>query len=286
MIIVAVLLVICSGLTHAVWNLFAKKSEEKGLFLWAILIPSVLVLLPSSFMELLHAQLPASGWLLVLLSLGLQAAYGLLLTETYKHGDLSQVYPLMRGTSTLLIPAIGVLFLGESLSLWGWLGLACIITGIFLMSSRLLGRHSGHAQGKPVILALLVGLCTTCYVLVDKLNLSNLSPFTLLEIANIGFVLGISKSVRTVPHWKKKLMEQWKGIAVGSILNPGSYLLFLYAMNISPLSHISPIREVGIVFGTILGVWLLKEKQGLQRIVSSAVVAMGIMLVAIWGSAG
>ncbi|WP_282941133.1 SMR family transporter [Paenibacillus sp. RC67] len=284
MIIVSLLLVICSGLTHAVWNLFAKKSEEKGLFLWAILIPSIVILLPSSVMELIHADLSASGYVLVVLSLGLQAAYGLLLTETYKHGDLSQVYPVMRGTSTLLIPTIGVIFLGESLSLLGWLGLGCILAGIFIMSGRTFGRNIGGAQRKPLLLALSVGLCTTFYVLVDKLNLHNLSPFTLLEIANIGFVLGISKSVLGVPSLKKQLIMNWKGIAVGAILNPGSYLLFLYAMSISPLSHISPIREIGIVFGTILGVWLLKEKQATQRIISSAIVALGIMLVAAFGA--
>lgn len=284
MIVVAVLLVICSGLTHAVWNLFAKKSEEKGLFLWAILIPSILILLPSTAIELIHADLSASAYVLVFLSLALQAAYGLLLTETYKHGDLSQVYPIMRGTSTLLIPTIGVIFLGESLSIWGWLGLICIIAGIFFMSGRTFGRNRGNSQRKPLLLALSVGLCTTFYVLVDKLNLHNLSPFTLLEIANIGFVLGISKSVFAVPDFSKQLRQNWKGIAVGSILNPGSYLLFLYAMNISPISHISPVREVGIVFGTIFGVWLLKEKQGVQRIISSAVVALGIMLVAAFGA--
>lgn len=284
MFIIAVLLVLCSGLTHAVWNLFAKKSEEKSLFLWAILVPSVLLLLPSSVLEIARADLPGTAYLLIVLSLGLQAAYGLLLAETYKHGDLSQVYPIMRGTSTMLIPMIGILFLGESLSVWGWIGLACIVTGIFLMSGWTSRRSVSTTQMKPLLLAFSVGLCTTSYVLVDKLNLQHLSPLTLLEIANVGFVLGISKSVFTIPNLKEKLLLNWKWIGIGSVLNPGSYLLFLYAMSISPVSHISPIREIGIVFGTILGIFVLKEKQGMQRVISSTIVALGIMMIAGFGS--
>jgi len=286
MFIVAVLLVLCSGLTHAVWNLYAKKSEDKSLFLWAILVPSVILLLPSTVMEVVRADLPASAYLLIALSLGLQAAYGLLLAETYKHGDLSQVYPIMRGTSTMLIPTIGVVFLGESLSAWGWAGLACIIFGIFMMSGWMSRRaaSNGQMQMKPVLLAFSVGLVTTSYVLVDKLNLNHLSPLALLEIANIGFVLGISKAVFTTPDVTKKLRLNWRGIVIGAILNPGSYLLFLYAMSLSPVSHISPIREIGIVFGSILGVLVLKEKQGAQRVVSSAIVALGIMMIAGFGS--
>lgn len=284
MFVVAVLLVLCSGLTHAVWNLFAKKSEEKSLFLWAILVPTVILLLPTSIMEIVRTDLPATAYLLIVLSLGLQAAYGLLLAETYKHGDLSQVYPIMRGTSTMLIPAIGILFLGESLSLLGWIGLACIIVGIFLMSGWTFRRTSTAPQLKPLLLAFAVGLCTTSYVLVDKLNLQYLSPLTLLEIANVGFVLGISKSVFVIPDIKVKLISNWKWIMIGSILNPGSYLLFLFAMGISPVSHISPIREIGIVFGTILGVLVLKEKQGRKRLISSTIVALGIMMIAGFGS--
>ncbi len=36
--------------------------------------------------------------------------------ETYQVSDMSQTYPLMRGTAPLLVALISVLFLGDSLS--------------------------------------------------------------------------------------------------------------------------------------------------------------------------
>lgn len=282
----SILLVICSGLAHAVWNLFAKQSTEKNVFLWAILVPTTLILLPSFVVEAMHTELTIQGALLIALSLLLQAGYALLLTETYKYGDLSQVYPIMRGTSTLFIPTIGVVFFAESFSMWGWIGLGCIVVGLFVMSGWKPGKrvNQPQLQLRSVLLAFAVGLCITLYVMVDKLNLQNYSPLFLLEVGNIGFLLGITKAAFASGQLKEQIRAHWKLISIGSVLNPGSYLLFLFAISLSPVSHISPIREIGIVFGTILGVLVLKEKQGTQRVLSSTLVALGITVIAVFGA--
>ncbi|GAF08836.1 EamA family transporter [Paenibacillus pini] len=70
---------------------------------------------------------------------------------------------------------------------------------------------------------------------------------------------------------------------LGAILNPGSYLLFLFAMQQAPMAHISPLREIGTVFATFLGILLLKEQNGLKRILCSVVIFCGILLIGIWG---
>ncbi|GHK55545.1 hypothetical protein KPZU09_52810 [Klebsiella pneumoniae] len=47
--------------------------------------------------------------------------YTVLVAKTYQVSDMSQTYPLMRGTAPLLVAAISVLFLGDRLSpLAGW----------------------------------------------------------------------------------------------------------------------------------------------------------------------
>ncbi|HEY4390327.1 MAG TPA: DMT family transporter [Paenibacillus sp.] len=283
---IPILLVLASGLCHAVWNLFTKRSINKGVFLWTIMmIPSVL-LLPVLIVELWRTPLSLGAYGLLLLSVILQAVYSWLLSKTYELGDLSQIYPIMRGTSTLLIPLIGVVFLKESLSLFGWVGIILMIGGFFVLSGASLGKKSTNRQPqslRPFALALCVGLCTTCYVFVDKLNLGNISPLALLEVTNIGFVAGLTPLVLT----SKALKREWKAnrntILLGTILNPGSYLLFLFAMQQAPMAHISPLREIGTVFATFLGVMLLKEQQGLKRIATSIVIFCGILCIGLLG---
>lgn len=275
-------------MAHAVWSMFTKKSMNKSVFLWTIMmIPSVL-LLPVLIHELLYQPLPASAYALLLLSAALQALYSSLLSRTYNMGDLSQVYPIMRGTSTLLVPVIGVLILGESLSSFGWFGIVCMLAGFVGLSrsESQAGRsmhHNNKENMKPVFMALCVGLCTTCYVFIDKPNLQHLSPLSLLEVTNIGFVAGLTPAVLASKQVTKEWRLNKRTIMLGALLNPGSYLLFLFAMQHAPIAHMGPLREIGTIFATFLGIFLLKEQQGFRRVCCSIIIFCGILLIGMWG---
>ncbi|MHA6483523.1 EamA family transporter [Paenibacillus sp. strain BS8-2] len=287
MFTVSILLVIASGLAHAIWSLFTKSSLNKGVFLWSILMVTTVILFPYLIIELMSKSLSLSAYGLLLLSACLQAIYALLLARTYTMGDLSQVYPIMRGTSTLFIPIIGVLLLHESLSLPGWLGILCMLIGFVSLSGifgglRSSSRLSVHSM-KPFLMALSVGMCTTCYVLVDKLNLAHISPIALLEVTNIGFVAGLTPIVIASKQLRREWKVNYKMIGLGAILNPASYLLFLFAMKYAPVAHISPLREIGTVFATLLGIFILKEKQGMLRILCSILILIGILIISFWG---
>lgn len=59
--------------------------------------------------------------------------------------------------------------------------------------------------------------------------------------------------------------------------------IFLFAMKLAPLAHIAPIREIGTVFGTLFGIYILKEQQGARRVMMSAVITVGIICIGMWG---
>ncbi|MGQ8871253.1 DMT family transporter [Paenibacillus sp. TSA_86.1] len=284
--ILPLILVLASGMAHAVWSMFTKRSLNKSVFLWSIMMIPTVLLLPVLVMELSRESLTTSAYSLLIVSMALQALYSWLLSQTYELGDLSQIYPIMRGTSTLLVPLIGVAFLGEKLSGYGWLGIACMIAGFTVLSGVVSGKGgsgSGMQGAKPVLMALCVGLCTTSYVFVDKLNLQHISPLALLEVTNIGFVAGLTPALLA----SGGLRQEWKvnrsTILLGALLNPGSYLLFLFALEQAPMSRLGPLREVGTVFAAFLGIWLLKEQQGMKRILCSIVIFGGILLIGMWG---
>ncbi len=290
----SLILVIGSGLAHAVWNLLTKSSTDKAVYLWCIFMPSTLLLLPLLAGELSRAVLSPAALGMLAGSAALQAFYAWLLSHTYRRGDLSQVYPVMRGTPTLLIPLAGVCFMGERLTLWGWLGIALMLAGFAVMGkgSRQLGAANGAEitsappiWTQPVVMALGVGLTITCYTLVDKWNLQHLSPLALLEVTNIGFVLGLTPAVvRQGRQMKGILTSGWSRILPGAILSPGSYLLFLFAIREAQVAPLAPLRETGIVFGTVLGLVLLKESFPVRRLSASAIVLSGILLIAFLGS--
>jgi uncharacterized membrane protein len=143
-LVLPLLLVLSSGFLHSVWNLYTKRSLNKNVFLWFCQAVAIILFLPWALMEWDGSLMTSKGLLLIAASMSLHAGYIILLAATYTIGDLSQVYPIMRGTSPLLVPLMGVSFLHEKLSGLGWLGVILIVVG-FPSSVRWLHIHP-HLQ--------------------------------------------------------------------------------------------------------------------------------------------
>jgi len=58
-----------------------------------------------------------------------------------------------------------------------------------------------------------------------------------------------------------------------------SYVLTLLAMATSAVSYVISARQVSVVVGTVLGVWLLKERYGAIRIASSLLICAGVVMI-------
>lgn len=284
MIVLAVLLVISSGLMHALWNLFTKQSQDKVTFLWIITLPTTILLLPIALIELYRTELQLSNILFLLLTMLIQSIYGLLLAKAYTVGDMSQVYPIMRGTPTLLIPLFSLILFGESLRLAGWFGITLLVVGFVIMSGWTLGKNQVHPPIQAIWISLLIGLCTTTYTLIDKINVGYFSPLAILALSNLGFVSLLTpialRKGRMIAEFK---LSSFRNILLASLLSPFSYLLFLYALPLAPVGYLAPLREIGTVFGTVLGILILKEAQGTRRIIASIIIVFAIIAIGLWG---
>jgi uncharacterized membrane protein len=272
----AVLLVVLSGLIHSIWNLFTKKSINKVVFLWFCQITAILIFLPSTVYEI--AQIDPDfqiGWYYIFFSMILHGIYVLLLAKAYSLGDLSQAYPIMRGISPLLVPIFAVLFLNEELKLLSWFGVASIVFGILLI-----GGFKWKVLNQTMVYAIAVGVMITGYTLVDKLSLQYVPPFTLNEFSNVGNLIALSWIALHSGAIRKEWRLNWRTIILGGTLAPGGYILFLKALELMPVSQLAPIREIGTVFGTLFGIFLLKEPQGKSRIIASILITAGIIILA------
>lgn len=283
---IAVLLVLGSGFIHAVWNLYTKRSLNKHVFLWCCQLIAIAVFLPWTIVELERASLSQTALIVVAASMLLHGLYVVLLAAAYSAGDLSQVYPIMRGTSPLLVPLAGVLLLDERLSPFGWAGVGLIVAGIVLISGIRLERRSGNSLKAP-LLALAVGLCIAGYIVIDKIALDYDVPAVVLnEASNIGNALALSWAACKSGAIRTEIRINWKVIALGGVLAPAGYLLFLFALSLAPVAQLAPMREIGTVFGTVMGIFLLREAQGRRRLVCSMLITAGVIMLGLWGPAG
>ena len=129
--ILAIALVVLSALFHALRNFFTKESGDKQVFLWWYSLFGLFFYSPLFLFYLSKEGLPepaSFGW--IALSGFTHFLYWIFLTESYRDGDLSHVYPIMRSS-----PAIVLLFavpiLGEKVSPVGVAGILMVAFGVY-----------------------------------------------------------------------------------------------------------------------------------------------------------
>lgn len=262
-----------AALLHASWNAIVKASGDKmyaaiGVSGSAALI--ALVLLPFAPQPAL-ASVP-----FLAVSCALQVVYTVLVAKTYQVSDMSQTYPLMRGTAPLLVAIISVIFLGDHLSPLAWLGIGVICLAILAMAFN--GRSSSSTG---IVLALINACFIAGYTLVDGtgVRLSETAlGYTLWTFFMNGFCLLSWAMIARRQQASRYLRQNWKKGMIGGVGTMGSYGLALWAMTQAPLAVVAALRETSILFGAVIAFILLKEKVVPLRIVAACGIAAGAIL--------
>lgn len=281
-------LVVLAGLIHASWNIAAKRAGGDSRFAAFTGLVMMVFWAPLG-LWLGVQQVPGWGaaeWGLVVASGLLHAAYYLVLLRGYRKADLTVVYPLARGSAPLLSSLTAVLLLGEQLSALGALGIAGVVGGVFLIAGgpRLWRTAHDPAQRQRLHTGLAYGLVTgvfiASYTVVDGYGVKVLlmSPILIDYLGNlVRLVLLVPPAMRDLPTAALLWRRQWKYAVFIGIVSPVSYVLVLYAMQDAPLSHVAPAREVSMLFAALIGGQLLGEGDRGPRIAGAALIAAGVM---------
>jgi drug/metabolite transporter (DMT)-like permease len=202
------------------------------------------------------------------------------------------VYPLARGSAPLLTALGAVLLLGESLSALGLAGVLGVCGGVFLIAGGpALWRKSADPLQRQRRLAgvrwgLITGSTIAAYSVIDgyAIKVLAIGPVIFDYLCN---VLRLPLQLPTVLRNRAALAEawrlQWKHALVVSTLGPLAYMLVLTALQLAPLSHVAPAREVSMLVAALIGGKLLGEDDRGLRLVGATCIAAGVMALA-WGS--
>lgn len=264
-------IILFAALLHATWNAIVKQGSDT--FLTAILIALSAGAVSLVSLPFLTQPAPAS-WPFLLFSTALQVAYYFLVAATYRAADMSQAYPLMRGSAPLIVAAASALWLHEPLSATAWAGIAVLSLGIIGMAFA--SRRVGDFRG--VILALANAVVIAGYTLSDGwgVRLSG-SPAAytmwlcvLTAIPLLAWVL--TKHASALYRYLPGNLHL--GL-IGGVGTLASYGLALWAMTLAPVAVVAALRETAILFATAIAVFVLKERVSAARLIAVAVIAIG-----------
>jgi drug/metabolite transporter (DMT)-like permease len=275
------LLVLLAAVMHASWNVMVKLGNDALLNMGLIMgLAAVLGLALTPFVAF-----PApESWIFLLGSIVTHLGYYLFLLLAYRHGELSQVYPIARGSAPLLV-AVSAWLLppNESLTALQMFGIAAISGGILSLAvdKPLTGVH----KWEPVVFGLLTGLTIMGYTLCDGQGVRHAGG---LEAQQLGYIVWLfvldGPLLIAFCFWRRGRaairfgLQNWKLGLAGGALSGCAYGIAIFAMRSGPFAHVSALRETSVIFAAIMSAYLLKEKFRRRRYVSVSLVALGAVL--------
>src|SRR4051794_12979999 len=156
------LIVLFAAALHATWNALVKGASDKLVSMTAVVLGHA----PFALLALPFVPLPdATSLPYILTGAALHVGYQLFLFWAYRHGDLTQVYPIARGIAPLIVAGFSVMVFHETLSTLQLVAITTIGSGI--MSLVLVRGSQGLHNPSGAALALITGCFVAAYSMVD-----------------------------------------------------------------------------------------------------------------------
>lgn len=235
-----------------------RKSQDKFLSMTAV----VLGHLPLSCIGLFVFGFPNSESLIfALFSSILHFLYQIFLLNAYKYGQLSQVYPVARGLSPIIIILISFIFIGEILDKNELIGVMLISVSLLIYGVKI--NIDSKTNFKGFVFAIITGCFIASYSLVDghgaRIAQNPIGFYSFLTIINAFFYF--LYSIYFYKGILKKLLNEGKTIFwIGGSASYVAYAIVVWACIYLPIAVVSSLRETSILFAIILSKLFLKEK--------------------------
>lgn len=246
--------------------------------IWLGLCLGSIVALPFSNVWVFLTHSTWFEWGFVVAAGVLQALYFELISLAYRSGEISVVYPVMRGVNIIGTSIAGVFFLNESVSVIAILGTSSIVLGtVFIGTAAGFGRR----QLKPVFFAIFIGCLLAGSTFIDKIAVGRITPQC--YIFGMFFLSAVVLAPWVFIRYRAALVDAYRHskryIAVVGIGPLVSYGLILFAFRLGgPLGRVVAVREVSVAIGAAYGFVLFSEKATWNKIVGLVLMLGGAVV--------
>jgi drug/metabolite transporter (DMT)-like permease len=270
--------VLFAAACHAGWNATIKGGLDP-------LATTVLISIGAAIVSLVFLPvtgLPAAAaWPWCAASVLIHLVYFAALIESYRAGDMGQVYPIARGSAPLMTAVATTAFIGERLGLLGWCGILLLAAGVLLLSLRG-GRDLARLDRTAVGFALFTAVTICAYSVVDGVGArlsGSANAYSVMLFVSIGPVMLIYALARRGHEVIAAMGQSWGLGLAGGGLQLGSYGIANWAMTVAPIAMVAALRESSVLFGAVIAVVFLKEPLRAGRVAAALMIVAGLALI-------
>jgi drug/metabolite transporter (DMT)-like permease len=269
-------LVLLAALMHASWNAIVKSDPDRlAAFALLMLFGGALGL---AMIPFVGTPDPAS-WPFLAASMAVHVVYYFALLRAYALGDLSHVYPIARGLGPTLVAVFSGVLIGEYLT-WRETG------GVVLVSLGIAGLALARGiptadERRATAMAVLTGITIASYTVIDAMGArvsgnawAYIAWLNVLEAPWLFVYAAWRRGGALAPY----VRAHWRRGAIGGAIAATGYGIAIWATSVSPVAHISALRETSVLFAAAIGTLLMGESFGGRRIAAAAVMVAGLLL--------
>ncbi len=269
-----------SAVTLAGANTFVKAAKDILGARAVMALSSAVLIFPAALFVPLPSQ---QTWMILALSLPAHWLYQTALVRALSRGDLSLVFPVMRGSAPLLTAVAAAIVLGEHLSPLAILGLAVasLAAVVFALPEKNFGG-SRKVRNSALLWAVATGACVAIYNVIDAQGVrSGPSQWSFIVWLFLLDWIGIN-TIAFATRGRRQFVASaraalWPGLGAG-VCSLASFSMALYGFSIAPVAYMSAMRETAVVFGALMGWWFLREGFGVRRTFAAILLAGGLSL--------
>ena len=201
------------------------------------------------------------------------------LLNAYRFGELTEVYPIARGASPLIIGVFTILMMPETLSLQELSGVLIIAVAIIGYGFTRYFREKADFLG--ILLALITGCFIAAYSIVDafgaRVAQTAIGYYGASTVLNAIF-LAIYLSIFHPGIVESCYVDARQAFIFGGTASYLAYVTVLWACLHTPVAIVSSLRETSILFAFGFGVFFLKERISLLKIMVTSLIFLGVFL--------
>lgn len=275
------LAILTGAVGHVSWNILLKKSNDKIKFTRAFTLLGSFIMLPFLFFI---EPLPKIAWPFFLMTIFIHVFYKIFLCRVYDYSGLSYGYPIARGLPSLILLALTPILFDENLTLSNQLSIILISLGILLLVFS--EGNFKKINIKGLAYSLLVATIIVAYSTIDAkgARLSNAFIYLIYYFALDGFIFNLISFFTFKKHnlnfiyFKKNFIS----IFAAASCSIYSYIPAVYGFTVGKIAVIAALREVSILFASIYGLFILKEKGGFLALISAILILSGCVAIKIF----
>ncbi len=239
--------------------------------------------LPVIYLSFFFIPVPAldrTFWLVVVAGIPLEILAIVLYAKAIERSDLSLTLPMLSLTPVFLI-LVSWVFLKETISLQGTLGVALVAAGSYVMNIS--GSRKGPLYPFRVLLkdrgVQMMIAVASIYSITSTLGKIGILHSSVLFFPVLYFTgVTLTLAPLAVPRTRVSSV-QVKGAALSGLFFGLMILAHMFAISMAKVAYMIALKRTSILFGSLYGFVVFKEKGIKERLTGSLIILVGVFLV-------